>query len=145
MGNILDWFTFKSPEQREREKVQYFRWAFPYGEDQKEKLQIILSELLPDEAPQTALAVYLIGKEGYSGGVGMTPEEREARTEEEKMTAGCRALKKQLPGGHRKKLPYYLALIKADEAVDKTLDYPSVDVLRSQAEALTPGLNAIRK
>ena len=39
MGSIADWFTFKTAKQREREERNYARWAFPYGEAQKEKLK----------------------------------------------------------------------------------------------------------
>ena len=78
---ISDWFSFKSPEQRERERREYERWAFPHGQKQKDMISEILKELLSEENVQTAMVVYLIGREGYCGGVYSDPEQIEKRTE----------------------------------------------------------------
>ena len=62
MGSIASWFTFKSAKQREREQREYARWAFPYGEAQKEKLTQLIRELLPKEDIRAALSVFLMGR-----------------------------------------------------------------------------------
>lgn len=145
MGTILDWFTYKSPEERQAEYDRYLRWAFPYGDVQKEKIAGLLSQLLPEETPQIAMTVYLIGREGYLGGPKLDQEERKARSEERKLTEGYKALSRQLRGGHRKTLSRYLALIRADEAADQELNYPTAEELRRLAEELEPRLAALSK
>lgn len=142
---ILNWFTFKSPEERARDSRLYDRWAFPYGEAQKAKVRERLRQLLPEEAPSTAMAVYLIGREGYLGHYKETPEELARRTEEEKLRGGAAALKKQLLGRNRRLLPRYLALIVADEQVDEELCYPPEDALRQAAQELAGRLERLKQ
>lgn len=143
--SVLDWFAIKSPEQRAADSRRYDRWAFPYGEAQKQRIAEILGDLLPEERPAIAMAVYLIGREGYLGRHTEAPEELAGRTEEEKLLGGWSALKRQLPGGSRKLLPRYLALILADEGVNAALDYPPVDVIREQSEVLAERLKQLKR
>ena len=62
MGSFADVFSFKTRKQRERDAKNFDRWAFPYGDPQRQKLIEILKELLPKEDPKAALAVYLFGR-----------------------------------------------------------------------------------
>ena len=114
----------------------YDRWAFPYGPAQKEKLQQILKELMPKEDPIAAMAVYLIGREGYLGSFKMDAEDLAARTEEKKRSAMDYVLAEQLRGKSKKFLPYYKAIILADAKIDKDLNYPSIEELQKMAEEL---------
>lgn len=138
--SIMSLFTFRSPEQQKADAHRYDRWAFPYGEAQKRRIAELLEQLLPEEAPTTAMAVYLIGREGYLGRYTEAPEELAQRTEAAKLLGGRNALKKQLYGKKRQLLPRYLALIIADEAVEEGLDYPSPDILQKHAEMLAKQL-----
>lgn len=143
--SILNWFTMKSPEQRAADSAQYDRWAFPYGEEQRQRITVLLSALLPEEPPSTAMAVYLIAREGYTGPYQADQAARQGRTEEQRLQ-GCRtALKKQLPGPHRDKAPRYLALILADQAVGPELAYPAPEELLRRAETLAPLLRAPKR
>lgn len=136
--SIVNWFLMRSPEQRKADSAQYDRWAFPYGEEQKARITALLSALLPEEPPSTAMAVYLIAREGYTGPFQSDEAARQSRTEEQRLQ-GCRAaLKKQLPGPHRSKAPRYLALIAADLEVGPELAYPTAEELLQRAEALSP-------
>ena len=137
MGSISDWFTFKSAKQRAREQKQYDRWAFPYGDAQKEKLIQLVKELLPKEDPKAALAVFLMGRQAYSGSFKDDPEDLAERTEATKMKSLDYLLSAQLFGRYKKFIPYYKALVLADAKVDETLNYPSVEELRRMAEELT--------
>ena len=85
--SIADWFVFKSKKEREAEQKRYRRFAFPYGDEQRARLEEILGELMPSEPRETALAIYLIGREGYRGSFKMDEEDRAERTEEEKQAA----------------------------------------------------------
>ena len=136
MGSIADWFTFKTAKQRAREEKQFARWAFPYGDAQKEKILQIIKELLPKEDPKAALSVFLMGREAYRGSFRDDPEDLAERTKENQMKALDQILTNQLFGRYKKFIPYYKALILADRDVDETLNYPSVEELRRRAEEL---------
>ena len=131
--SIADLFSYKSPKQKAREMQAYRLWAFPYGEPQKKAVTHILSQLVPDEYPEIALATYLIGKEAYFAG---WKNGEDTRTPEQKLSDATEALRHQLSGKKRKVLPYYLALIQADETIDERLAYPSVAALQEIAQSL---------
>ena len=136
MGNIAEWFTFKSAKQRAREEKQFARWAFPYGEAQKEKVLELIRQLLPKEDPKAAMAVFLMGREALQGSFKDDPEDLAERTEQNKMAALDRTLETQLFGRYKKFIPYYKVLVLADLKVDETLNYPSVEELRRRAEEM---------
>lgn len=136
MGSIAEWFTFKSAKQRAREEKQFARWAFPYGEPQKEKVLELIRQLLPKEDPKAAMAVFLMGREALRGSFKDDPEDLAERTEQNKMAALDATLATQLFGRYKKFIPYYKVLILADLQVDETLNYPSVEELRQRAEQL---------
>ena len=136
MGSFADVFSFKTRKQRERDAKNFNRWAFPYGDPQRQKLIEILKELLPKEDPKAALAVYLMGREAYRGSFKDDAEDLAERTESYKLHALDILLKNQLFGRYKKFIPYYKALVLADAQVDETLNYPSVEELRRRAEEL---------
>ena len=136
MGGIADWFSFKSAKQRERERKQFAKWAFPYGDAQRDKVFELVKELLPKEDPKAAAAVFLMGREAYRGSFKDDAEDLAGRTEKDKLAALDSILRTQLFGRYKKFIPYYKALVLADSRVDETLNYPSVEELRRMAEAL---------
>lgn len=131
-----EWFTFKSAKQRAREEKLFARWAFPYGDGQKAKIDAIIKELLPKEDPRSAMAVFLMGRQAYRGSFKDDPEDLAERTKEDQMAALDKMLAQQLFGRYKKFIPYYKVLVLADLDVDETLNYPSVEELRRRAEAL---------
>lgn len=136
MGSIADWFSFKTAKQRAREEKMYARWAFPYGDAQREKLMRIFRELMPKEDPQIAMAVFLIGRQAYRGSFQDDAEDLAERTEEDRIAALDNQLQNQLFGRYKLMIPYYKALIMADDKVDENLNYPSAEELRRMAEKL---------
>ena len=136
MGSWSDLFVFKSRKQREREAMKFDRWAFPYGEEQRQKLVALIKELLPKEEPKAALAIYLMGRQAYRGSFKDDPEDLAERTEAQKMRALDIQLKEQLFGRYKKFIPYYKVLVLADAEVNSTLNYPSAEELRRRAEEL---------
>ena len=133
---FADWFTFKTPKQREREERMYARWAFPYGRAQQETLTRLIKELLPKEDSRVAMSLFLMGRQAYGGAYNDDPEDLQERSEEEKLAALDKVLERQLFGKYKKLLPYYKALVLADAVVDETLNYPSAEELRRRAEEL---------
>ena len=85
MGSWGDMFLFKSRKQRERDAKKFDKWAFPYGEPQREKIAQILKELLPKEEAKAAMAVYLMGREAYRGSFRLDAEDLADRSEKDKM------------------------------------------------------------
>ena len=136
MGSIADWFTFKSAKQRARDERNFARWAFPYGEAQKEKIIQLIRELMPKEDPKAALSVFLMGRQAYRGSFRDDPEDLAERTKQDQMDALDAILANQLFGRYKKFIPYYKVLVLADAQVDETLNYPSVEELRRRAEEL---------
>lgn len=136
MGSWSDLFVFKSRKQREREAMKFDRWAFPYGEEQRQKLVALIKELLPKEEPKAALAIYLMGRQAYRGSFKDDPEDLAERTEAQKLRALDIQLKEQLFGRYKKFIPYYKVLVLADAEVNSTLNYPSAEELRRRAEEL---------
>lgn len=133
---IANWFTFKSKKQQEREFRHYTQWAYPYGDKQKEIVTRTLKELIPEEHAETAVAVFLIGKEGYQGSYDDEPEDLEDRTEEGKRNLAVYKMQRILTGRFRKSIYRYMAMILADAQVDENLNYPTVEELRQQAAEL---------
>ena len=136
MGSIADWFTFKSAKQRARDERNFARWAFPYGEAQKEKITQLIQELMPKEDPKAGLSVFLMGRQAFRGSFRDDPEDLAERTESDKMEALDAVLANQLFGRYKKFIPYYKVLVFADLEVDETLNYPSAEELCTRAEAL---------
>ena len=136
MGSIADWFTFKTAQQRQRDERNFARWAFPYGDAQREKITQLIRELMPKEDPKAALSVFLMGREAYRGSFRDDPEDLAERTEDGKMKALDAVLANQLFGRYKKFIPYYKVLVLADLEVDEKLEYPSAEELRRRAEDL---------
>ena len=136
MGTIADWFTFKTAKQRARDERNYARWAFPYGDAQREKIMALIVELLPKEDPKAALSIFLMGRQAYRGSFRDDPEDLAERTEQDKMAALDQILQTQLFGRYKKFIPYYKVLVLADLSVDEKLNYPTAEELRRQAEEL---------
>ena len=136
MGSIADWFTCKSAKQRARDERNFARWAFPYGEAQKEKIIQLIRELMPKEDPKAALSVFLMGRQAYRGSFRDDPEDLAERTRQDQMDALDAILANQLFGRYKKFIPYYKVLVLADLEVDETLNYPSADELRRRVEEM---------
>ena len=136
MGSIADWFTFKSAKQRARDERNFARWAFPYGEAQKEKIIQLIRELMPKEDPKAALSVFLMGRQAYRGSFRDDPEDLAERTKQDQMDALDAILANQLFGRYKKFIPYYKVLVLADLEVNETLNYPSADELRRRVEEM---------
>jgi len=136
MSSIMEWLGLKTPQQRALEAKRYDRWAFPYGVAQKEKIRALLAELLPEEKPDMAMLVYLQGKQGYTGGNAAEDKPPRECSFEKRVYYAQWAMETTLRGKLRKRMPRYLALIVADQQVDESLQYPTVEELRASAEEL---------
>ena len=132
---FADWFIMKSKEQEEADSRRYKQWAFPYGDAQKETVSALLKQLLPKEKTDMAMLNFLMGKEAYYGTTDPNPEKSDDSNRQKRLDRAYRALKGPMPRSKYSQIYRYLALIAADEQVDETLNYPSVEELIRQAEA----------
>ena len=140
MSEFSDWLGLKSRQQRKEEARKYDLWAFPYGPEQKKTVIRLLQALIPEEKPQMALMIYLAGKQGYLGGDPIQDKPARECTQEKRIYYAHWAMENMLRGKYKKLLPRYMALIMADQQVDRTLNYPTVEQMRQAAQALEPQL-----
>ncbi|MBQ4642373.1 MAG: hypothetical protein IJB47_08000 [Oscillospiraceae bacterium] len=140
MSEFLDWLGLKSKQQRKEEARKYDLWAFPYGPEQKKVVIRLLQTLLPEEKPKLALMIYLAGKQGYAGGDPIKDRAPKECSFEKRLYYARWAMENMLRGKYKKLLPRYMALIIADQQVDASLNYPSVEELRQAAMTLEPQL-----
>ncbi len=119
-------FIWKSKEQVKKEEEEYASWAFPYGQEQREKLVKLMLEVFPKETEQTTLIPFLTCKELYAK-LCKSPDLSDYAIEKlMEMQKYKRLIKK-------KDMPYYIALVVADAKIDENLDYPDAEEIRKMA------------
>jgi len=123
LGGLLQW---KSKEQIEEEAAKYEKWAFPFGEEQREAVTSLFSELLPKENSKIALISFLTCKELYDKSVKKTESQDEAIRHVAKQASKNRNLIRK----HH--LTTYLAVVLVDLDVDEQCDYGSADEVRER-------------
>ena len=133
---LMEWFTVKTPAQRQKELIAYARWTFPHGMGQREKLLAILKELIPEERPDMAMTMFLLGREGYQGKDMEQHQELVAKGRRARLESAYWKLHSQLPRKLRKLISRYLALIEADDKVGSDLNYPTISQLQKAAAEL---------
>jgi hypothetical protein len=131
-------FSFKSKAQVEKEQREYSIWAFPGGQPQRDKLEILLKELFPKLTLQFSMFNYLTSKEIYKNlwevneGGGVTTD------------LFFRSMKaKQRPGGVKSDDWFlFIALVLADRKVTENEDYPTAEEIKLSAENVKSDIEA---
>ena len=136
MSKFSEWFGMRSAKQKAQDAQNYNRWAFPYGQSQRQKIESILKDLFPDEDPLIAMMLFLQGKEAYTGEDPLEGKGPRNCSEQTRIDYAVGAMKETLTGRLRKRLPLFLALIVADQQVDETLQYPQKSELLALAETM---------
>jgi hypothetical protein len=123
-------FSFKSKAQVEKEQREYSIWAFPGGQPQRDKLEVLLKELFPKITLQFSMFNYLTSKEIYKN----LWEDNEG--EGVSTDLFFRSLKAKQGSGGVKNDDWFLfiALVIADRAVTVNEDYPSAEEIKSSAQ-----------
>ncbi|MDR0812437.1 MAG: hypothetical protein LBO63_00315 [Oscillospiraceae bacterium] len=122
-------FKWQSRNAAAEEQERYAKWAFPYGEKQKDALSKLLLELYPKESNTTLLVSYLTVKELFDG-------RRKNSGEEETVNFLLNDLKKYKRLVGVKKMPTLLAAVLADRFVGEDCVYPSADEIRQKTAEL---------
>lgn len=120
-------FTWKSKSQQKQEEVEYEKWAFPFGQPQREKLVKLMLEVFPKESEATTLIPFLTCKELYMK-LRKTPDLADYAIE--KMLES----KKYKRVIRKTEMPIYVALVVADSKVDEKLEYPTAEEIKSMAQ-----------
>jgi len=124
-------FQFKSKKQREKEEKEYAAWAFPYGDNQKEKLGDLIKELIPKASIPICLASYLTCKELFDTAIEDTETREEAINRMINNVGSYGQLIK------KNEMPTYLALVLVDAEIDEKCEYPPIDEIRAKVQELT--------
>ena len=123
----FNFFLWKTKEQVKTEEEDYAKWAFPYGQAQREKLVKLMLEIFPKESEATTLIPYLTCKELYLKACKSPDLSDYAIAKLMEMRKYKRLIRKQ-------DMPYYVALVVADSRVDENLEYPTAEEIRSMAK-----------
>ena len=122
-------FAWKSKATQQREQEEYEKWAFPYGEKQRENLQTLLLSVYPKESVPTTLIPFLTCKELYEDLLKKSSRDETVDTLINKQKKYKRIIKKQ-------DMTTYIALVQADAGIDESCEYPSADDIRGRAQQL---------
>ena len=123
-------FTWKSKATQQKEQEDYGKWAFPYGEKQREALQELLLGIYPKETIPTTLIPFLTCKELYEGLLNKTGS-REAAVD-----TLINKQKKYKQIIKKKTMVTYLAVVLADADIDERCNYPSTDIIMQTVQEL---------
>ena len=123
-------FSWKSKDTQEKEQEEYAKWAFPYGETQREKLQALLLSVYPKESIPTTLIPFLTCKELYEGIL------KKAGSQEEALDTMINKQKKYKRIIKKKDMVTYIALVLADAGIDEQCEYPDANEIIERAKEL---------
>ena len=123
-------FTWKSKTAQQNEQIEYEKWAFPYGQKQRDNLQKLLLEVYPKESVVTTLVPFLTCKELYEGVLKKTGGRDLA------VDTLLNTQKKYKRLILKKQMATYIALVLADANIDESCEYPTADEIRARTQEL---------
>jgi len=127
-------FQWKSKQQLAKEANEYAAWAFPFGDLQKEKLEILLRELVPKENKKMLLISFLTCKELYES------VKEDTEFSDELLRTFVKRAERHKTVVKKKELTTYLAAVLADAEIDEQCNYPSADEILQRIEELNQKL-----
>ena len=123
-------FSWKSKATQKTEQEAYDKWAFPYGQKQRDNLQELLFAVYPKETVATTLIPFLTCKELYEKAL-KSSESRDGAVD-----ALVNKQKKFKQIIRKKDMPMYIALVLADAGVDEKCQYPTAEEIRQRAQEI---------
>lgn len=139
----IQWLQWKSKSTRERDAKEYEAWAFPFGEEQKEKIIQILHELLPKEEKSIALVCYLTAKEIASKVHQIYNIAAHREFAYKSIAQDLKRYKRMFKPRETSYLYCALALIDLD--MTRELNYPTIDEIRDFAANIEKEILAINE
>jgi len=132
----INWFSFKSKATQQKEQEDYARWAFPYGQKQRDNLEALLREIFPGETVPSMLIPFLTCKELYQGVLQKTGSVDSA------IDAMINIQKKYKQILKKRSMTTYLALVLADAVIDERCEYPTLEEIKNWAAELDTRRNS---
>jgi len=123
-------FLKRTKEKLEKDRKEYDTWSFPYGFKQREKIEVILHQLNPEEPKQQNFMGFLLCKELYEKHLKITGSSEQAI----EILMGGELLNKSIL--KRGDVAPYIALVLADAKIDERCEYPSVEEIKRRAQEL---------
>lgn len=115
-------FNYKSKEEREKEYQEYCRKIFPHGEEQRQRVLDLLTELFGKEKVNQLMLHYILIKEAMIDSENKDYEAIAARIEKKRIVKLNPELKECIR-----------ILIYKDLVMDESLNYPTSQELKSMA------------
>jgi len=128
-------FSWKSRETQQKEQEAYAKWAFPYGQRQRDRLEALVHSLYPKESLPSVLIPFLTCKELYERHL------KQAGSVDGAVDMLLNNSKKYKHLLKKKDITTYAALVVADADVDDSCEYPSADEIRAAAQELDKRYN----
>ena len=123
-------FTWKSKATQETEMAQYEKWAFPYGQKQRDNLQALLLAVFPKGNVATTLVPFLTCKELYEGVL------KKSGGRDMAVDTLLNTQKKYKRIITKKEMSTYIVLVLADAGIDESCEYPSAEDILDRAKEL---------
>lgn len=114
---------FKTQKEAEYERKEYYKWAYPFSDIQKEKIEEILKELITDEDKTSYIFNYLIVKQECD------KYEFDKYLNESDIKIIAKDAYGQMYQNEGLNTHKYIALAEADLKIKKGLRYPSIKTL----------------
>lgn len=130
----IQWLQFKNKKTRERDEREYAEWAFPYGKEQQDKITALLEELDPKESVKVATVCLLTAKEIVERvhKIMDMPEHKDYALK--CMAKDFKRYKSIFRSIDNRAI--YCVLAKIELEMTPTLNYPSAEEIRKQAEEI---------
>lgn len=123
---------FKTKQQREEDMDAYYRWAYPYGNEQKDRILEIIKTIFDDEDEKIAVYNYLVCRQEIAPKLYEGPFEFDIVN----LNEVVKKLKKQYNSKGKKNIHKYIALVEADLKIDESLNYPSIESIIERSEEI---------
>lgn len=123
-------FSWKSKSTQAREAEEYEKWAFPYGEAHRSKLEALLEDLFGKESATASLIQFLTCKELFEQVL------KKQLTEDATVDHMINEIKKYKQIIRKKEMPKFVAVVLAERRIDHNLNYPAAEEVLSKAREL---------
>ena len=123
-------FSWKSKETQEKEQEEYARWAFPFGQNQRDNIEKLLKELFPKDMAAMTLISFLTCKELYENAMKRNGSRGEAIAQIINEQRKYRQIIK------KKDIASYIAIVIADADIDELCEYPAAEEILASAQKI---------
>ena len=113
--------TWKSKATQQKEAEEYEKWAFPYGQAQRDALQKLLFAVYPKASLPETLIPFLTCKELYEDFLNKHGSSDAA------VDVMINKQKKYKSVIKKKDMTTYIALVLADASIDEQCEYPAAE------------------